>query len=189
MLILGVDPGVHGALALVDTERRVVLDCIDMPTVPLNSSYNVDGTVLGDWLDALVDRGTIWQLAIVEAVHADAKWSKARCVTLGRLAGGAAAILSMHPQPVLHAAPVAWKRRAGLLKKDKAASMAVAANTLRWPAGMLRLASHHGRAEAALIAVHGRAPERPAPAPRRSKKVERAMAENVPPGELFKVLG
>jgi crossover junction endodeoxyribonuclease RuvC len=180
VLVLGCDPGIRGSLALVDTDACQVIDCLDMPTVPFNSITVVDGRALAAWL-----AGISYDFAVVELVNAMPEWGKGQCMHLGRVAGGLEAVLMTTGLPIVHCTPVAWKRRAGLLKRDKAASLALARARLSWPKGTLELAKHHGRAEAGLIALFGRAPERAAPKPKRSKMVDDLAARNVPPGPLF----
>jgi hypothetical protein len=178
MLVLGVDPGVQGSLALVDVDALRVLDVIDLPLIRAGKLAWVDGAVLGDWLDQLRP-----DLAVVELVHSYAGDPRpSNTALMCRLAGGVEAILSAF---AVHAQASAWKRRAGLLKKDKAASLALASARLSWPPGALRLARDHNKAEAGLLALFGRPPAPSAPKPpKRPKAVWDACAATMP-GPLF----
>jgi hypothetical protein len=141
-----------------------------------------DGALLGDWLDEHRP-----QRALVELIHFWPGMPNASgAAVLCRVAGGIETMLSSLAIPFEHVQPAAWKRRAGLLKKDKSASMALAKARLSWPEGGCYLAKHHGRAEAALIALYGRAPLAPPKAPKRSKIVDRVAAECLPVGPLFR---
>lgn len=182
MLIAGIDPGVNGAAAIVDHDALRVLDVIDLPVIRNNKLTWVDGAILVDWLEQYRP-----DLAVVERVHywPGDKWPS-RTAEMERIAGGIEACLSVISCPIHHAHTFAWKKRAGL-GTDKANSLALAKARLSWPEGGLRLASHHNRAEAALLALFGRAPPAPPKAPKRSKAVNRLAAENVPPGPLFGV--
>lgn len=175
MLVLGVDPGVTGCCALVDVEAHRVLDVLDMPIVRAGKLAWIDGAVLGDWLEPLRP-----DLAVVEFVN---YWRgdphPGRTAEMCRLAGGLEAILSAFAIPLAHVAPSGWKRRAGLLKKTKQDSLALAAARLKWPSGTLRLAKHQNRAEAGLIALFGRAPLAPPRPPKRSKVVDDATAASI----------
>ena len=53
------------------------------------------------------------------------------------------------------AEPSVWKRKLGLIGKDKAASLALAQQLVGNASDKLTLKKHHHRAEAVLIAVHG----------------------------------
>lgn len=46
MIIVGVDPGAYGALVVVDTMGRTILDALDMPMVRHGSWKIVDGAVV-----------------------------------------------------------------------------------------------------------------------------------------------
>jgi len=49
-LILGVDPGRSGAIALVDTASRKVLNLLDVPTLAMGGWRLVDGAAVASWL-------------------------------------------------------------------------------------------------------------------------------------------
>jgi crossover junction endodeoxyribonuclease RuvC len=184
MLVAGIDPGKHGAAAVVDTEALRVLDVMDLPVMQSGAIAWVDGAVLGDWLEewnpeqAIVEHVGVWA--------GDTPGMFGRIAMMCRIAGGIETMLSSLSIPIVHASPQAWKKRAGLSKQGKEQSLALAKARLSWPAGTMYLAKHEGRAEAALIALYGRAPQAPARAPKRSKIVDQALAENVPAGPLFR---
>lgn len=181
MFVLGVDPGATGACVLVDDTSLQVVACLDIPLIRSNKLAWVDGCILADWLEefrpdqAVVELVTYWP---GDKHPAQTAW-------MVRIVGGIEAVLSGVSIPIAHAQPAAWKRRAGLLGKDKAASLALARARLSWPGGTMQLAKHHNRAEAGLIALYGRAPAAPPKPTKRSKAVDRLAAENVPPGTLF----
>jgi crossover junction endodeoxyribonuclease RuvC len=181
MLVAGFDPGVTGAAVVIDDTSLQVLAAIDLPIVRSGKLAWVDGCVLADWLEE-------WQpeIAVVELVtYWPGDRNMGNTSAMVRLAGGIEAVLSGLSLPFLHAAPSAWKRRAGLLGKGKPESMALARARLSWPHGTAELAKHHNRAEAGLIALFGRAPAAPAKARKRSKIVDQLAAQNLPPGSLF----
>lgn len=183
MFTLGVDPGCTGALVLVDVDALRVLRLLDIPLIRDKKLAWVDGAIVIDWLEECRP-----EIAVVERVH---YWSydKHPSATsyMVRIAGGIEACLSVLSIPIVHVEPSAWKRRAGLIGKDKTASLALAKARLSWPAGTMRLEKHKDRAEAALVALYGRTPQAPPKAPKRSKAVDKLAAENVPPGPLFGV--
>jgi hypothetical protein len=188
---------VKGSLVLVEYPR--VLAALDMPIIREGKQAWVDGFALGNWLVELeID------LAVVELVHtwagnedgaqSAAQHAKAsRIAMLTRLAGGVETMLSSLSIPMRHATAAAWKKRANLPGKAgrseaeyAAIACALARAQLSWPDELaLSKTDHCGRAEAGLIAVHGMAAERAPPRPkRRSKAVDKAAAENVPPTGL-----
>lgn len=181
MLIAGCDPGVTGAVVIIDDTSLQVVAALDLPIVRAGKLAWIDGAVLADWLEEYRP-----EIAVVELVtYWPGDKHMGNTSSMVRLAGGIEAVLSGVSIPIVHAQPAAWKRRAGLLGRDKTASVVLARSRLAWPKGTLELAKHHNRAEAALLALYGRAPLAPPKPPRRSKPVMKLAAENVPPGSLF----
>jgi crossover junction endodeoxyribonuclease RuvC len=181
MMICGVDPGVTGAAVVLDDASLQVVAVLELPLVRLKALAWIDGGTLRDWL---IEWGP--ELCVIEHVGywpGDAR--KNNTAAMIRIAGGVEAIVTLCGIPLVHAAPAAWKRRAGLLGRDKTFSLSLAKSRLAWPGGTLRLERHHNRAEAALIALYGRAAAAPPKPVKRSKVVLRKMAEDVPLGPLF----
>ena len=144
-LVLGVDPGAKGALVLLYGDRIDAIE--DMPDLPPLG--------LGSWIAELLE-DDLPDLAVVESQvgmpgqssSATAKFHAHYGAILGTLS-------ALHIRTEL-VAPSRWKRDAGLTR-DKNASRALAAAT--WPewASSFARVRDDGRAEAALIARHGRA--------------------------------
>lgn len=144
--VLGVDPGLTGALAWLDVTGALV-DVVDMPVVA--------GDLDTEALLALLRQGEPYGgLGVVTAVLEwpglmpgnGAKSARSMGMGLGRLE---TAILACSI-PVTRVAPNAWKRAMGL-SADKEASRALAKRT--WPAtGYFDRKKDDGRAEAALLA-------------------------------------
>jgi crossover junction endodeoxyribonuclease RuvC len=148
-LVLGVDPGLGGALALVDPDGPRLVEVLDMPIVRFGRAAIVDGAALLDWLD-----GRAIAAIVVEAVASRPGQGVASSFAFGRAVGGVEAVLAAVGPPLTHVTPAVWKRRAGLAQA-KADSLALA--RLRLGAREeFRLKKHEGRAEAALIALYGR---------------------------------
>ena len=181
MIVCGVDPGVTGAAVVLDDASLQVLDVLDLPVVRSEALAWIDGEQLNDWLHVRQP-----ELCVIEHVcfwAGDAR--KNNTAAMIRIAGGVEAIVTLCGIPLVHAAPAAWKRRAGLLGRDKTFSLSLAKSRLAWPGGTLRLEKHEHRAEAALIALYGRAAAAPPKPVKRSKVVLQKMAEDVPLGPLF----
>lgn len=197
MLVAGADPGVTGAVVIIDDTSLQVVAALDLPIVRAGKLAWVDGAVLADWLEEYRP-----EIAVVELVHtwagnesteqsARQRGIAAKVAMLCRLAGGIETVLTGVSLPFVHVTTTAWLRRAGIppgLTRPERLSRCVslAGARLSWPKGTLSLAKHHDRAAAALIALFGRAPAAPPKPPRRSKIVNQLAAENVPPGELFR---
>ena len=148
-LILGVDPGKTGALALLDADypgRLLVVE--DMPAAT--------GAPLGRLVaELLADvRPDEVVAAWVEDVHAMPAQGVRSVWTFAEGHGAVLGALGVLEVPVHLVAPSAWKKAAGL-GKDKSASRQRAMEL--WPARASWFARvrDDGRAEAALIALHG----------------------------------
>lgn len=148
-LVLGCDPGLSGALALVETDGPLLSEVIDMPVIRYGKAAVIDGARILDWLDGR-DIGAI----VVEDVHSMPRQGVASTFAFGRALGGVEAVLTALGVPLTHVRPEKWKRKAGL-GKDKASSLDLA--RLRFgPREEFRRKKDEGRAEAALIALFGR---------------------------------
>jgi len=156
-LVLGIDPGVSGAVALLTAEGALI-DVVDMPTLS-------DGTGGKRSINAplLAARVRAWGagLAFVEFVGARPGEGAVGAFSFGRCRGVIEGTLGALAVPVQMVAPSWWKRRVGIPpgadKKDAARSEAIR----RWPgkADLFARKKDDGRAEAALIAVAGMARE------------------------------
>jgi crossover junction endodeoxyribonuclease RuvC len=151
-LILGVDPGAAGALALVDTAARKVLNLLDVPTLAMGGWRLVDGAAVSTWL-----QGISFDVAVLEKVDARPTDGRGSIAQFARNCGGLGALLVATGKPLALVPPSTWKRKAGLLDQPKRASIQLAwllfgaAAADHW----FKLQKHDGRAEAALIALYG----------------------------------
>jgi hypothetical protein len=148
MLTLGVDPGLTGALALLDGDGSIEL-LADLPIIRDKSLAWVDGGELQTIVrDALRGRPC---RAIVERVSAMPRQGVASSFAFGVGFGSMLGVLQAQHLPIELVTPAVWKRALGLTS-DKRASLDRA--RLLFPTADLRLAKHDGRAEALLIAHH-----------------------------------
>lgn len=146
MLTLGIDPGLTGALALLDAEGQPEL-VADLPIIRDRSLAWIDGGVLQSTIrDALRGRPC---RAVVERVSAMPKQGIASSFVFGVGFGAVLATLQTLRLPIELVTPASWKLALGL-GKDKRASLDRA--RLLFPMADLSLAKHDGRAEALLIA-------------------------------------
>jgi crossover junction endodeoxyribonuclease RuvC len=145
-LILGIDPGKTGALALL--HGTDLFDLEDMP--------DVTGAALGAAVADLIADLAPNEItaAWVEKVHAMPKQGVKSVWTFAEGYGAILGALGALRVPVRHVTPNEWKK-AARLPKDKAAARQRACEL--WPAESSRFArvKDDGRAEAALIALHG----------------------------------
>ena len=153
LAILGVDPGLSGALALYGSESLTIFD---MPTVERKvggkTKRQIDAYQLGNWLD--LHRNVIL-FTVIEDVHSMPAQGITSAFNFGFSTGVLHGAICANQIPLKLVAPVVWKRHFGLIGQDKDASRLAASRVSpryshHWP-----LKKHDGRAEAFLLAVYG----------------------------------
>lgn len=145
MIIVGIDPGATGAVAILDGNNGDLLTVADMPYL--------DGSVSAPLLAKLVELGTGDDdaEAIVERAQAMPRQGVSSSFRYGVGYGVILGVLGALEVATMTVRPQAWKR-ALRLSTDKAASRRRAIEL--WPgrAELFARAKDDGRAEAALIA-------------------------------------
>lgn len=140
--ILGIDPGISGAWALLFPDNSVTAG--DLPTV----AGEIDVPTL-----AKVLRVSDIAFAVVEDVHAMPGQGVTSMFKFGRAHGSVLGCILTLGIPVHMVAPTRWKKHFRL-SADKEASRALALRT--WPAAdCFGRKKDDGRAEAALLALWG----------------------------------
>lgn len=158
MLTLGIDPGLTGALALLDSDGQPEL-VADLPIIRDGRLAWIDGGALQSMLlEAL--RGRTCR-AVVERVSAMPRQGIASAFNFGVGLGSILATLQTLRLPLELVTPAQWKATMGL-SRDKRASLDKA--RLLFPTAPLALAKHDGRAEALLLAYYSQARRRQAAA-------------------------
>jgi crossover junction endodeoxyribonuclease RuvC len=147
-LILGIDPGVTGAWAIIDHRGNLVL-VGDLPVAGEGARRMVAGAVLADIIKHhRPDR------AVVERVGAMPGQGVASMFKFGQAVGTVVGVLAALAVPTLYVAPAVWKRHHNLpADKESARQRALEL----WPARASDFARKldHGRAEASLIGLWG----------------------------------
>lgn len=155
-MIIGIDPGLTGAIAFIDSRGCVVIE--DIPTVDLPGNGLVKRKVDGLALARIVRNhcpASESATVVCEAVRAMGGQNNAVQTqgSLMRTLGAIEAVFEVLRFPWAIVEPRVWKGHYGL-KSDKAQALTTA-RTL-YPSAPLKLAKHHNRAEALLIAHYGR---------------------------------
>jgi len=159
-LVIGIDPGVTGALARIsDYGDRLSYDWVeDMPVLEATRGRRkVDAARTAALIRAaqhplsrVFTKVEIW----IEDTHAMPKNGSIASESLGRSKGVVEGIAATLEIPLYLVSPQKWKRYFSL-KSGKDAARAKASELMpRW-VEMWRLKKHHNRAEAALIALYG----------------------------------
>lgn len=147
MIILAIDPGITGAMAIFDTTQphRIIVD--DMPVL--------DGDVNPHEISAYINT-FLPDIAVIEHVHphpnegVSSVWRFAAAYTTARV------VVQMQNIPVMLVSPAKWKRalviRGGALGKEQSRRKAI--ETFPSYANRFCRKKDHGRAEASLLAVY-----------------------------------
>ncbi|MDQ0505971.1 RuvC family protein [Xanthobacter agilis] len=147
MIILGVDPGLNGAFAILGD--GALIEAADLPTMGEGARRRLDS---GAWSDTL--RLTRFDLAVVEQVGAMPGQGVSSMFRFGYAAGQIIGVIDALRIPVKWVSPASWKRSMNI-GADKEKSRALAIETFPDLRDRFRRKADHGRAEAALIALWG----------------------------------
>jgi Holliday junction resolvasome RuvABC endonuclease subunit len=153
-LVVGIDPGLTGAIAAVCPTTEHLLWVVDMPTaggniaIPLlDQLYDIDE--YGPW--ALTPRE---DPVAVEHVHSMPKQGVASTFTFGKAYGTILGYFAANGHRISHVGPSTWKTTFRLNGKDKDAARALAIELWPTEATLFARRKDQGRADAALIALH-----------------------------------
>ena len=147
---LGVDPGLSGALAIVEVINGipVLIDATDMPSTGTGAKARVDIIAAAEWI-AKHSPST----AYVERAQAFPGQGASSGFSYGRAVGALEAIVALCSIPLILVEASLWKRKLHLPGKDKEAARQKALQLFPSQHALLARKKDHGRAEAALIAV------------------------------------
>ena len=147
-IIMGIDPGITGAVTTIQYDTMTVLKTDDMPVLV----NQVCPYLLTEVISHHARSYNIIKY-VVEDVHSMPKQGVASTFKFGRSKGVIEGVLAGLHKRTSYVSPVTWKKHLELTKKGKEASRTLATKIFRtdehWP-----LKKHNGRAEAALIAYH-----------------------------------
>jgi crossover junction endodeoxyribonuclease RuvC len=147
---LGVDPGLSGALAVIETINGipVLVDVIDMPGIGTGAKARVDVIAAAAWIKQLAP-----STAYIERGQAYPKQGGSSGFSYGRAVGAIEAVIALCAIPTIFVEPSAWKRKLHLPGKDKEAARQKALQLFPAQHALLARKRDHGRAESALIAI------------------------------------
>ena len=155
-LILGIDPGLSGALAFF-TPGTGALVVHDVPVLALTRNGKAKREVDAVELARLVDAAGPIDHAYIEAVGAMPGQGVSSVFAFGKVFGLLLGILAANFIPHTLVPPARWKR-ALRVPAEKDGARARASQLLPAHAGLWTRAKDDGRAEAALIAFYGTRP-------------------------------
>ena len=151
--ILGVDPGLSGAVALYNSEAKAIYAMFQMPLVVTNESGRKDIAIrdLALWI---VDHAHRIRFAVVEAVSARPGQGVTSMFRFGHSLGLVEGILGTCAITTVKVPPSSWKLLMHC-NQDKKKSQRLAAELFPTKAEEFLKPKADGLAEAALLAVYG----------------------------------
>lgn len=154
MIILGADPGLHGAIAIFNTETGdMAID--DMPIFSLKRGGKTKNELDPSSLARIIDPWSARiQCAFVEQVGAMPSEGVSSVFSFGKSYGILIGILAAKFIPVTFVAPIVWKK-AMKVSASKDGARARASQVFPRHSGLWTRVKDDGRAESALIAAWG----------------------------------
>ena len=154
MIILSCDPGITGAIAILETDGECFA-VFDMPIMPKSSGKGsqVDPESLCKIIkEAIIDYGA--KHAIIESVSASPQMGVTSAFSFGKSLGCIEGVLAGR-LPFHHVTPQMWKARAGLIRTDKDRARLLAIRLFPEIKDQLTRKKDIGRADAMLIGYYG----------------------------------
>lgn len=158
IVVLGIDIGVTGAMAAIDS--RGACSVVDLPTITVPGKRMVrrrlDARGFMDMVRQLVPAGEV-ALAIIEDVHTmpGARNSPQSQGSLMHSRGVVETVLELARLDVRAVQPATWKRWHGLIGKNKAAGIEKARALYPLAEPHLKRQKDHNRADSLLLAHYG----------------------------------
>ena len=151
MRIFGIDPGIAGAIAILDD--KTIFDVIDLPTMSdgkknkkqLNSAH-LSQYISNNILD--INKSVV----VVEQVNAMPGQGVTSMFNFGQSFGVIKGICSALKLPIYFVRPVKWKKYFNLIKTDKEASRSKAIQIFPYISSKLSKKKDNNKADAILIA-------------------------------------
>jgi len=145
MRVIGIDPGINGAIIAIDEDGTV--DGMDLPTLGEGTQRELNAQQLLTWVIHQCP-----DLIACELVSSMPGQGVASSFRFGFATGQLRAVMQCSHVPYALYTPSKWKRHYGLKGGDKEKSRQLALRLFPKAAELLRLKKHHQRAEAILIA-------------------------------------
>lgn len=152
--ILGVDPGITGAMALLCVRTGTIKEVFDIPTHPsgIKNRKTVHITKLAIKIGAYADEIAF---CVIEDVHSTPNDGPVGAFAFGKSTGILLGVIGSYMIPIYPVSPLAWKSCFGL-SRDKNESRALAAKKFPLSAEAFSLKKDHGKSEAVLLAEFGK---------------------------------
>ena len=150
-IIIGIDPGLTGGIAVLGSENKELISLEDMPVIPEGGKKKVSGNGLMRIFGGY-DRYQV-EMVYLERVGARPGQGVVSMFSFGRSYGAVESAVSFMGFPLTYVTPQRWKRSAGLMGAHKDASRGKVLDL--YPEADVHRKKDNGRADAVLIARYG----------------------------------
>jgi hypothetical protein len=159
MRIIGIDPGIEGAVGLVDTETGEI-EAFDLPVIGEGTKRELDARWLLNWIvnacaDHLYCELVNAMPSIPDATGRRRGMGAASAFRFGFGTGQLRSVMQISATPFTLVTPQRWKGHYKLKGKDKEPARQLALHLMPKAAPILKRKMDHQRAEALLIARYG----------------------------------
>lgn len=148
--VIGIDPGISGAISVFDWNTQSLLEVIDMPTLEMDSGKTKKRHISAAFLRNILEGYPDSHVAI-EKVGAMPGQGVSSMFNFGRSAGIIEGVVAGLKLPSTYVTPAAWTKAVGRAA-GKDASRMRAMELFPTRAELFKRAKDDGRADAALIA-------------------------------------
>lgn len=148
--ILGIDPGLEGAVAVFDSSSPNKISAVDIPTIGEGTKRIIDIATLNRWL-AINDA----DIAYLEYVSAMPGWGSGGSFRFGMSFGALRAWLTLRGIPYVLVPPTKWKKVYNLKGGEKEDARRLACQMFPGSTELFERKKDHQRAEASLLAHYG----------------------------------
>jgi len=156
-LVIGIDPGFGGAIAIIDADSKELVDLMDMPLFQTQTKARRSGEmnhVDAHTLAMKLDYYAKWvSIAVVEAPGAMPNQGLSSTFRFGYACGVITGVLAGLYLPAIPVPPGTWKIAMGLTSL-KQASFEKANDIYPQHKRLWQLRKHHDRAESVLLALY-----------------------------------
>ena len=152
MKVLGIDPGIHGGLAVLEIVGRdiALIDVIDVPITGSGAKQSVDPILLQEWLQRYGPRHAFLERGQVRPLQGSSSGFK-----YGRCIGALEATLLLCAVPLVVVEPSRWKRHFHLQGADKEGARQLTIRMFPREHRFFARRKDHNRSEAVLIGIYG----------------------------------
>jgi crossover junction endodeoxyribonuclease RuvC len=149
-IVIGIDPGLQGGIAVIETIGPTLVACTDIPLVGVKAKERVDVLAVKQFIDAHKP-----VRAFIERGGTMPKQGISSAFKYGHACGQLETVITLCEIPLEIIEPSVWKRFYKLAGKDKEGGRQKALQLFPSAHSLLALRKHQGRGEAALLALYG----------------------------------